>query len=279
MQIKRQKMRYRALYQGILMATGLVLGTLASAAQPSQNIQAAVESSLRTATNVERDQYRHPVETLTFFEIEKDDHVVEIWPGRGWYSEVLAGLLKTEGKLYAAHFAANSDVKYFQRSRQNFEARVAAESELFGEVELTEFHPPSKVSAGPAASADHVLTFRNVHNWMKAGYAEAAFEEFFQLLKPGGILGVVEHRAKPGTSLEDMIKSGYVTEEKVVQLATAAGFTLEAKSEVNANAKDSTVHPRGVWTLPPSLRLGDDQRSKYLAVGESDRMTLKFRKP
>jgi len=279
MQIKRQKTRYRALYQGILMATGLVLGTLASAVEPSQNIQAAVESSLRTATNVERDQYRHPVETLTFFEIEKDDHVVEIWPGRGWYSEVLAGLLKTEGKLYAAHFAANSDVKYFQRSRQNFEARVAAESELFGEVELTEFHPPSKVSAGPAASADHVLTFRNVHNWMKAGYAEAAFEEFFQLLKPGGILGVVEHRAKPGTSLEDMIKSGYVTEEKVVQLATAAGFTLEAKSEVNANAKDSTVHPRGVWTLPPSLRLGDDQRSKYLAVGESDRMTLKFRKP
>ncbi len=279
MQIKRQKMRYRALYQGILMATGLVLGTLASAVEPSQNIQAAVESSLRTATNVERDQYRHPVETLTFFEIEKDDHVVEIWPGRGWYSEVLAGLLKTEGKLYAAHFAANSDVKYFQRSRQNFEARVAAESELFGEVELTEFHPPSKVSAGPAASADHVLTFRNVHNWMKAGYAEAAFEEFFQLLKPGGILGVVEHRAKSGTSLEDMIKSGYVTEEKVVQLATAAGFTLEAKSEVNANAKDSTVHPRGVWTLPPSLRLGDDQRSKYLAVGESDRMTLKFRKP
>ncbi|MAZ89256.1 MAG: methyltransferase [Cellvibrionaceae bacterium] len=261
------------------MATGLVLGTLANAMETSQDIQMAVESSLRTATNVERDQFRHPAETLTFFEIERDDHVVEIWPGRGWYSEILAGVLKADGKLYAAHFAANTEVKYFQRSRQNFEARVTAESELFGAVEVTEFHPPSKVSAGPATSADHVLTFRNVHNWMKAGYAEAAFEEFFQLLKPGGILGVVEHRAKPGTSLEDMIKSGYVTEDKVVELATAAGFTLEAKSEVNANAKDSTVHPRGVWTLPPSLRLGDDQRSKYLAVGESDRMTLKFRKP
>ncbi len=279
MQVHVQKTRYRALYQGMFVAAGLALATLANAAEPSKDIQLAVDSSLRTATNVERDQYRHPVETLAFFEIEKDDQVVEIWPGRGWYSEVLAGVLKAEGKLYAAHFAADSEVKYFQRSRQSFEARVAAESELFGAVEVTEFHPPSKVSAGPAASADHVLTFRNVHNWMKAGYAEAAFEEFFQLLKPGGVLGVVEHRAKPGTSLEDMIKSGYVTEEKVIELAVAAGFTLEAKSEVNANAKDSTVHPKGVWTLPPSLRLGDDQRSKYLAIGESDRMTLRFRKP
>lgn len=279
MQMNAQKTRYRALYQAILTTTGLALGMLANAAESSQDIQAAVDSSLRTATNVTRDQYRHPAETLAFFEIEKDDHVVEIWPGRGWYSEILAGVLKAEGKFYAAHFAANSKVGYFQRSRQNFEARVEAESQLFGAVEMTEFHPPSKVSAGPAASIDHVLTFRNVHNWMKAGYAEAAFQEFFQLLKPGGILGVVEHRAKPGTSLQDMIKSGYVTEEKVTELATAAGFVLAAKSEINANAKDSTVHPRGVWTLPPSLRLGDDQRSKYLAIGESDRMTLKFRKP
>ena len=261
-------------------AAALILGSASAAmAATNSDVQAAVDSDLRSEANVSRDQYRHPAETLTFFGVEKDDQVVEIWPGRGWYSEVLAGLVGKDGKLYAAHFAANSDVKYFQRSRKNFVEAVAANPKLYQSVEVTEFHPPSNVVAGPKEQADHVLTFRNVHNWMKAGYAEGAFQQFYDLLKPGGVLGVVEHRAKPGTSLEDMIKSGYVTEDKVIELATAVGFVLEAKSEVNANPKDSANHPRGVWTLPPSLRLGEENRDHYLSIGESDRMTLRFKKP
>lgn len=261
-------------------AAALILGSASSAlAGVNTDIQAAVNSELRSEANVARDQYRHPAETLTFFGVEKDDHVVEIWPGRGWYSEVLAGVIGDDGKLYAAHFAANSDVKYFQRARKNFVEAVATNPSLYQSVEVTEFHPPSKVAAGPKGQADQVLTFRNVHNWMKAGYAEDAFQEFYDLLKPGGILGVVEHRAKPGTSLEDMIKSGYVTEDKVIELATAVGFVLDAKSEVNANPKDTANHPRGVWTLPPSLRLGEEKRDHYLSIGESDRMTLRFKKP
>ncbi|MGH1371199.1 MAG: class I SAM-dependent methyltransferase [Cellvibrionaceae bacterium] len=248
-------------------------------ANVSQSIQAAVKSELRTPENVQRDDYRHPAETLSFFEVDTSDHVVEIWPGGGWYSEVLAGVIGGHGKLYAAHFAKDTDIGYFQRSRAGYLAMIEAKPELYKSVEVTEFYPPGKVSSGPAASADHVLTFRNVHNWMKAGYAEQAFQEFFTLLKPGGILGVVEHRAKPGTSLEAMIKSGYVTEAKVIELATEAGFVLDAKSEVNANPKDSADHPKGVWTLPPRLRLGDEKKEHYLAIGESDRMTLKFKKP
>jgi predicted methyltransferase len=129
---------------------------------------------------------------------------------------------------------------------------------------------------GPAGKADLVLTFRNVHNWMNAGNDQAILAAAHKALKPGGVLGIVEHRAKPGTSIEDMIKSGYVTQDHVIKLAEAAGFKLADKSELNANPKDSAKHPKGVWTLPPRLRLGDENRDKYLAIGESDRMTLKF---
>ena len=262
----------------VAMAAALLLAATVQG-QVTTDINNAVKSELRTKANAERDIYRHPAETLTFFGVEADDNVVEIWPGGGWYSEILAGVLGDTGKLYAAHFASETEIKYFQRSRAKFMAMTSARPELYKAVEITEFYPPQKVSAGPAGSVDHVLTFRNVHNWMKAGYAELAFQDFYQLLKPGGVLGVVEHRAKPNTSLEVMIKSGYVTEAKVIELAKQAGFVLDAKSEVNANAKDSTDHPKGVWTLPPSLRLGDEQREHYLAVGESDRMTLRFEKP
>jgi len=262
----------------VAMAAALLLAATVQG-QVTTDINNAVKSELRTKANAERDMYRHPAETLTFFGVEADDKVVEIWPGGGWYSEILAGVLDDTGKLYAAHFAAETEIKYFQRSRTKFVAMTSARPELYKAVEITEFYPPQKVSAGPVGSVDHVLTFRNVHNWMKAGYAELAFQDFYQLLKPGGVLGVVEHRAKPNTSLEVMIKSGYVTEAKVIELAKQAGFVLDAKSEVNANAKDSTDHPKGVWTLPPRLRLGDEQREHYLAIGESDRMTLRFKKP
>ncbi|MBU3070799.1 methyltransferase domain-containing protein [Aestuariicella sp. G3-2] len=245
----------------------------------NMTIEQAVANPLRTEANVSRDSYRHPAETLTFFEVTGDSTVVEIWPGRGWYTEILAPLLAENGTFYAAHFAKETPVAYFQKSRQAFEEMVKDKPELYKGVVVTEFEPAQDVLPGPVAKVDHVLTFRNVHNWLKADTAEKAFAEFYQVLKPGGILGVVEHRAKPGTSLNDMVRSGYVTEEKVIELAEQAGFVFAGRSEVNANEKDSADHPKGVWTLPPTLRLGDQDRDKYTAIGESDRMTLKFRKP
>lgn len=226
-----------------------------------------------------RDSARHPVETLQFFGLQATDTVIEISPGGGWYTEILAPYLHKQGSLYAAHFPAKSDVGYYQRSRQGFLEKLAANPSVYGNVKVTEFIADKPSAAGPLGEADKVLTFRNVHNWIKAGYGEQAFEAFFQMLKKGGVLGVVEHRAKPGTSLDAMKVSGYVTEAEVIRLAEKAGFVLDARSEVNANPKDTKDHPKGVWTLPPSLALQDEDRDKYLAIGESDRMTLRFRKP
>lgn len=245
----------------------------------SNPLQQALAGSHRTPVFVERDQYRHPLDTLAFFEIEASHTVVEIWPGLGWYTEILAPYLREQGQFYAAHFPVQTEVSFFKNYRQKFSDKLAAMPNIYDRVVLSEFHPPSGVSAGPLGAVDRVLTFRNVHNWMKAGYAQEAFVTFASLLKPGGILGVVEHRAKPGTSLEAMIESGYVTEQHVMALASAAGLVLESKSEINANGLDSADHPAGVWSLPPTLRLGEQEREKYLRIGESDRMTLKFRKP
>ncbi|MCG8434505.1 MAG: methyltransferase, partial [Gammaproteobacteria bacterium] len=210
-----------------------------------------------------------------------DMTVVEIWPGRGWYTEILAPALKGHGKLYAAGFCI--DAKRPPEWRKNMAREMNAfykdNPDVYGEVEVTELSVPECTDIAPAGSADMVLTFRNVHNWLKGEYEAGVFEAMHRALKPGGVLGVVEHRAAPGTSLEDMKQSGYVTEAKVMELAEAAGFKFVAKSEVNANPKDTKNHPRGVWTLPPSLRLKEVDREKYLAIGESDRMTLKFIKP
>lgn len=267
---------------GVIMGLGLLATASAWAATgtPAADsaVAQAVANPLRTAANVARDVYRHPAETLTFFEVRHDLTVVEIWPGRGWYTEILAPLLADEGTLYAAHFPQQTAVEFYQKNRAAFAQQLADRPELYQAVQLIDFDPAAPAS-GPDGEADRVLTFRNVHNWLKAGSAEQAFKQFYQMLKPGGVLGVVEHRARPGTSLEDMISSGYVTEDKVIELAASAGFVLEERAEINANSKDSTVHPAGVWTLPPSLRLGDTDREQYVAIGESDRMTLKFRKP
>lgn len=234
----------------------------------------------RSQKHMARDVYRHPKQTLTFFGVKPSSVVVEIWPGgSAWYTEVLAPLLKDNGLLYAAHFDVDSSVSYYRSSRKKFDAKLIEHPEVYGAVVTTTLMPPKAVDIAPANSADFVLTFRNVHNWMNSDNQAQVFASMFQALKPGGVLGVVEHRAKPGLSFEQMIESGYVTEQTVIDMAVAAGFKLLDKSEVNANPKDSTVHPKGVWTLPPSLRLGDSHRDKYLAIGESDRMTLKFIKP
>ena len=243
------------------------------------DLQSVINSDHRDKANAARDVYRHPAETLKFFGIRPDMTVVEIWPGGGWYTEILAPYLKDEGTFYAAHFPADSESNYYQKSRKGFQEKIAGDSADYGKVILTEFNPANGSKIAPAGSADAVLTFRNVHNWMNSGNDEKAFQSFYKTLKPGGILGVVEHRAKPGTSREGMVKSGYVTQDYVIALAEKAGFKLEKTAEINANPKDTADHPKGVWTLPPTLSLGDKDKDKYQAIGESDRMTLLFSKP
>ncbi|WP_444885507.1 class I SAM-dependent methyltransferase [Microbulbifer sp. PSTR4-B] len=259
----------------LAMAGALALAGGAQAA----DLNSVIQGDHRSKEYVARDQYRNPAETLEFLGIKPDMTVVEVTPGGGWYTEILGPYLGKKGKLYAAHFPEDSESSYYQRSLKSFKDKLAADKKAYKNVVVTEFSPQTGREIAPAGSADAVVTFRNVHNWMYRGYEDKAFASFYSALKPGGVLGVVEHRAKPGTSKEDMVKSGYVTQEYVIEAARKAGFELEESSEVNANPKDSAKHPKGVWTLPPSLRLGDEDKDKYLAIGESDRMTLRFRKP
>ncbi len=236
----------------------------------------------RSADNIARDQYRHPKLTLEFLDVQPHHTVVEIWPGSGWYSEILAPMLRAKGQFYAAHFPANSHIKFFRSSRTKFEQKVKLMPEIYDKVSITNFAPPNQLSIAPAGSADRVLTFRNVHNWMKNDSEQEAFNAFYQALKPGGILGVVEHRAPDSFNLQKMVDSGYVGQWYVIKLAEQAGFKFVGASSINANIKDKKNHPNGVWTLPPTLRVPADtnkvQQEKYRSIGESDRMTLKFLK-
>ena len=233
----------------------------------------------RSDSNKARNDSRHPIATLDFFGLRKDMTVVEILPATGWYTEIIAPYVAAEGKLYAAHFSPNSALTYAARSLEGFEEKVTENPEIYGKITIRHIDPPHEVIIAPPASSDLAMTFRNVHNWIMAGQELEYFETFYAALKPGGILGVVEHRALPGSSMEIMETTGYVTEAYVIEIAEKAGFEFVASSEINANPNDLTDYPAGVWTLPPSYRLGDDDRDEYTAIGESDRMTLKFRKP
>ncbi len=237
----------------------------------SSPLDAALAAPTRTPANVARDKYRHPKETLTFFGVKPGDKVVELWPGGGWYTEVLAPYLAAGGTLTVVPPAGNYD--------QRIRTKIAS-NPVYGAVQVATFSPgqPTAIESG---SADVVLTFRNVHSWLdeKAPIADQVFAEAFRVLKPGGTLGVVEHRLPEEAEDARQLSSGYVKVSTVRRLAEAAGFQFAGSSEINANPKDTKDHPEGVWTLPPSLQLGDKDREKYLAIGESDRMTLKFRKP
>lgn len=241
-----------------------------------QTIEEAVSSDLRTPENRARDVYRHPVETLKFFGLEPQMTVIEVSPGAGWYLEILAPYLATQGRYIMA--APVADKPYFVAHAEKIALWKAAHPHAGAKIETAIFSPPSNIALPTDASADMVLTFRNVHNWMQAKGEKQAFKAFYAALKPGGVLGVVEHRASATKKSVDP-KSGYVRQNDVIKMAKAAGFRLAATSEVNANPKDTKNYPEGVWTLPPSLKLGDKDREKYLAIGESDRMTLKFVKP
>jgi len=249
-------------------AASAATSAVASASDP---IAVAVASPTRSPENRLRDVYRHPTETLRFFGVTPTQNVVELWPGRGWYTEILAPLVREQGKLTAVAASGQYLPPY-----KEFLAKQPA---LYDRVQVVEVQPPATLSLGPDGSADVVLTFRNLHGWVTGGYAQPLHEAIFRVLKPGGVYGVVEHRAKAGTSAEESAKSGYISEEAAIQMATAAGFVLEEKAEINANPKDTKDYANGVWALPPSLRGGDADREKFVAIGESDRMTLRFRKP
>lgn len=263
-----------------LFALLLISCTLSThAADKSSSLTPILTGKHRSSEHKHRDQYRHPQQTLEFFDVKNNMTVVEIWPGEGWYTEILAPYLKDHGKLIVAHFSADAKEPYLQKSLQQFISKLHAQPNIYGNVELSTLQPPAVLQIAPDGSADRVLTFRNVHNWMKTDQAPAVFKAMFRALKSGGILGVVEHRNSSLKPQDNHATSGYVTEDYVIALARNAGFEFLDKSEINANSKDTKNYPEGVWTLPPTLRLKDKDRKKYLAIGESDRMTLKFIKP
>ncbi|MDP3856820.1 MAG: methyltransferase [Stagnimonas sp.] len=264
----------------LLPLPGLALEAPVAIKEAPKALREAVESPQRDAKFRERDRYRHPLETLEFFGVEPNMSVVEIWPGAGWYTEILAPYLRARGNYIAAIFPlADSTPGYQLKLNDSLLGKLRADPARYDRAQLTALGPSEHWQLAPDNSADRVLTFRNVHNWLEGGYADRVFAAAYRALKPGGVLGVVEHRARPGTSLEQMKDSGYVTEAEVARLAEAAGFLFLSASEINANPRDTKDHPKGVWTLPPRLALGEQDRDKYLAIGESDRMTLRFVKP
>jgi predicted methyltransferase len=268
----------------IASAAAALAALLAAPAAPAQDVETLIDRAMtgahRSDKNKARDKYRHPKETLVFFGLRPDMSVVEITPGAGWYTEILGPVLREHGRLQAALFALTPQSSEGQRNNdRNYRSLLEEHRSVLGDVRLAVLSPES-MQVAPPGSTDLVLTFRNVHNWAKAGTVEVMFKAFYDALKPGGVLGVVEHRAAPGTPFPRQVDSGYMTEQYVIEAAQRAGFKLANKSEINANPRDTKDYPGGVWTLPPTLRnVTDAEKPKYQAIGESDRMTLKFDRP
>jgi len=241
-------------------------------------IASALDHAGRTDEEKARDMYRHPEETLTFFEVSPNQTVVELWAGGGWYSHVLAPYLTDGGgHLYVTQYPEDAEPAYRGRHATAWKAYVEEQGYADSTTTITLGDEPPEL--GLDGEADVVLTFRNVHNWAKADIDTHMFQQAFTALKPGGVFGVVDHRAAPGTDPAVAMEAGYIDEQAVIDAVTAVGFEFVGSSEINANPLDTKDHPEGVWTLPPSYRLEDVDRDKYSAIGESDRMTLKFRKP
>ncbi|MCA9218933.1 MAG: class I SAM-dependent methyltransferase [Planctomycetales bacterium] len=242
-------------------------------------VKAALASSVRSDDERARDAFRHPLETLKFFGLKDDMAVMEIWPSGGWYTKVIAPVLKDHGKYVAAHWDPDAPSEFMKKAVASYKEMLAA-NESLSKTEVAVLNPSTnKMTPVPAGSLDMVVTFRNIHNWMASGAQDAMFKSFYDSLKPGGYLGVVEHRASADKEQDPKAESGYVREDYAVALAEKAGFKKVAASDVNNNAKDTKDYPKGVWTLPPNYREGDMDREKFTAIGESDRFTLLFQKP
>jgi predicted methyltransferase len=261
-----------------IAAALLAITPFAMAQDAAPGLQAVVDGAHRSAANKARDPYRHPVETLTFFGIRPDMTVVELWPFGGWYTEILAPYLKDKGRLYAAAMDPASDAPSDKRYNASLKTMLDAKPELFGKVEQTVL-APGKFQIAPDGTADMVLTFRNIHNWAWSGIEKDVFAAAFRALKPGGVLGVEEHRHNDPGYEPKTPGQAYVGEDYAIKLIESVGFKLAGKSDVNRNPRDTKDYPKGVWTLPPNYAMGDTDRAKYAAIGESDRFTLKFVKP
>ena len=275
-------MNTRNLVSALALSAASFISTQAGAsdAATSATLERVLAGDHRSEANRARDAWRHPRETLEFFGLRQDMTVMEIWPGGGgWYTEVLAPTLREHGRYIAASWDPKSESKYVQENSKKFADKLAARPDLYDRATVTALQVPNALDPVPDGSVDMVLTFRNIHSWMGNDGAAAMFKAMFAALKPGGILGVSEHRGPADVPQDPKAKSGYVRTDYAIELAEAAGFELVGESEVNANPKDTKDHPNGVWSLPPSLRGGDADRERFAAIGESDRFTLKFRKP
>jgi predicted methyltransferase len=260
-----------------LLGAALAGTALADNKTDDSQLRAAIAGSHRSAANVARDAYRHPYETLSFFGIKPNMTVVELVPEGGWYTEILAPYLRENGKLIGAGDAFEPRKRYGMMFKKKLDANPA----VYGKVVAGVFEPPSTFNFAPPNSVDMVLTFRNVHNWVELGDegVKNTFKAIYASLKPGGVLGVTDHRLPESMPQDAKASSGYIHESYVIKMAESAGFKLAGKSEINANPKDKADHKQGVWALPPTLANRDEDRAKYQAIGESDRMTLKFVKP
>jgi predicted methyltransferase len=270
----------------ILVSTASVIPGALTAASAAENkssapaLEAALAAPNRSDENRRRDVFRHPGETLEFFGFRPDMTVIELWAGGGWYTEILAPALRDSGRLIVTTYGETDDPEaYRSRSHRMLAENLAKAPEVYDQVEVLTFWQPEADSLGEPASADLLVTFRNIHSMTRRGQQRAFFAAAYDVLKPGGILGVVQHRAPEGVDPVDNAETGYIPQSYVVSLAEDAGFRLDGTSEINANPKDTKDHPEGVWTLPPRLRGKDPDKSRYIAIGESDRMTLRFVKP
>jgi predicted methyltransferase len=238
-----------------------------------------LEGYQRSDENKLRDQYRHPLETLSFFSVTPDATVVEIWPGSGWYTEILAPYLRDGGRYIAAGFDPESDIEFIRMAAGRYQAKLDADPDVYDQAETAVLMPPDRLDFVAPESVDIILTFRSVHNWMPRGSQDMMLEAMYRALKPGGVLGVVEHRGNPALPQNPEAETGYVNQVFAVEMIEKAGFVLNGSSEINANPLDTKDHPEGVWTLPPTLRMKDERREHWLEIGESDRFTLRFIKP
>ncbi len=274
-------LRYFAAWAGVTCATVILAVGCTTTSNRQTTIQALdgiLAGSQRSEENRARDRYRHPKETLLFFGIRPETRVLEVWPEPGWYTEIIAPLVRARGQYYAGVIAPNPASRNITNRLQSYRSELASRPDLYDRVAVVTF-PTDGSDVLPPNSVDMVLTFRNIHDWMARGEASNAFATMYRALRPGGVLGVVEHRGVPGAPQDPQAKSGYVEEDYAVKLIEAQGFKLVAKSQINANPSDTKDYEQGVWTLPPTYRLGGRDREKYAAIGESDRFTLKFVKP
>jgi len=278
-------MRSSFFLSGLFLAVGVSSGAAMAQQAPvavDAALQAAIAGAQRTPAFVARDGWRHPYETLSFFGIKPTQTVIELVPGGGWYTEILAPYLRERGQLILGGDDPESAQAYSQRSAARLKEKLAATPAVYDRVQLGVFNPAAgKLALAPAGSVDLVLTFRNIHNWVNLGEAPTAavFKSVFDTLKPGGVFGVVEHRRPVAQEQDAKASSGYLHQAYVIRLAEQAGFKLAASSELNANPRDKADHEGGVWALPPTLANKEKDKERYQAIGESDRMTLKFVKP